>query len=961
MQEWLKTSCRAGTAREVAGNNPLNLDDPEKVWMVTAGHVDLFAVPCEEGHGLGERIHVHRVHPGEVLLGIAHDESTSLRLMAVGPPGTRVHELSHSRFSGIEDHSTELAALLDRWIDGLTAGVSRGSPAGRVSLLAAEEEGLHRAGRSVTPTQGVFWISGSELNGEWLGQIELSLSEEALFPLAGSGWLDISQATKLRAVRTSSLVPDDRLWTGLAGFHRATLSCIALNLQEAERAEAERLVQKSHSDDRLAQSTLARLAATVEPERSEAELALEHEAPILAACRLVGERLGMEIRAPRDFARKTWSDPVSAIARASELRIRRVTLRGPWWCQDGGPLLGFRGDTQQPTALLPTSATSYEMVDPATGTRVPVTQAIASELGSFGYCFFRSFPPHALTSRDVFQFALAGTRRDWGTVALLGLAGGLLGMLIPIGTGILFGRIIPASDHGQLMWLVLALAVTAVVMTLFEFVQGVASVRLETRMNASVEVGVWDRLLNLPTSFFRQYSTGDLAMRSMGIARIRQIVTEAAMSSVLAFVFSLVSFLLLFYLDFRLALIAALLFVIVASVNGWAAVVQLRYERENYRVRGKVSSIVLQLLTGISRLRVAGAEKRALAFWAKSYSQQTKLAYRAQLVANNASVFMAVLPLLSSGLIFGAVALMGSTKLNLATFLAFNAAFVQIIAASVTVSSTVTSLLDIIPLYERAKPILVTEPEFRRDKCDPGDLRGEIEISHVSFRYHADGPLILDDVNLHLQPGEFVALVGPSGAGKSTILRLLLGFEVPSTGSVYFDREDLTGMDQQAVRKQTGVVLQNSQLMPGTLLSNIIGSTQRTLEDAWEAARLSGLDTDIAEMPMGMYTVITEGESTLSGGQRQRLLIARALVSKPKILLFDEATSALDNVTQAKVAESLDELKATRVVVAHRLSTVINADRICVVEQGRIVQQGCYCDLIEQPGLFADLARRQMV
>ena len=516
MQEWLKTFCRAGTARAVAGNNPLKLDDPEKVWIVTAGHVDLFAVPCEEGHGLGERIHVHRVHPGEVLLGIANDESTSLRLIAVGPPGTRVHELSHSRFSGIEDHSTELAALVDRWIDGLTAGVSRGGPAGRVSLLAAEEEGLHRAGRSVTPTQGVFWISGSELNGEWLGQIELSLSEEAVFPLAGSGWLDISQATKLRAVKTSSLVPDDRLWAGLAGFHRATLSCIALNLQEAERAEAERLVQKSHSDDRLAQSTLARLAATVEPEKSEAELALEHEAPILAACRLVGERLGMEIRAPRDFARKTWSDPVSAIARASELRIRRVTLRGPWWRQDGGPLLAFRGDTQQPTALLPTSATSYEMVDPATGTRVPVTQAIASELGSFGYCFFRSFPPHTLTSWDVFQFALAGTRRDWGTVALLGLAGGLLGMLIPIGTGILFGRIIPASDHGQLMWLVLALAVTAVVMTLFEFVQGVASVRLETRMNASVEVGVWDRLLNLPTSFFRQYSTGDLAMRSNG-------------------------------------------------------------------------------------------------------------------------------------------------------------------------------------------------------------------------------------------------------------------------------------------------------------------------------------------------------------------------------------------------------------------------------------------------------------
>jgi ABC-type bacteriocin/lantibiotic exporter with double-glycine peptidase domain len=373
-----------------------------------------------------------------------------------------------------------------------------------------------------------------------------------------------------------------------------------------------------------------------------------------------------------------------------------------------------------------------------------------------------------------------------------------------------------------------------------------------------------------------------------------------------------------------------------------------------------VASIVLQLLTGISRLRVAGAEKRALAFWAKSYSLQTKLNFQAQSVANNASVFMAVVPLLSAGFIFGAVAFLGSANLTLATFLAFNAAFVQIIGASVTVGSTVTSLLEIVPLYERAKPILVTEPEFHRDKRDPGDLRGEIEINHVSFRYHADGPLILDDVNLHIQPGEFVAFVGPSGAGKSTILRLLLGFELPVTGSIYFDREDLASLDHQAVRGQVGVVLQNSQLTPGTLLSNIIGNSLLTLEDAWEAARLSGLDADIAQMPMEMYTVITEGESTFSGGQRQRLLIARAVVSKPKILLFDEATSALDNVTQAQVAESLDKLKATRVVVAHRLSTVINADRICVVQQGRIVQQGRYQDLIEQPGLFADLAQRQL-
>jgi ABC-type bacteriocin/lantibiotic exporter with double-glycine peptidase domain len=366
------------------------------------------------------------------------------------------------------------------------------------------------------------------------------------------------------------------------------------------------------------------------------------------------------------------------------------------------------------------------------------------------------------------------------------------------------------------------------------------------------------------------------------------------------------------------------------------------------------------LLTGISRLRVAGAERRALAYWTRSFSLQTKLSFQAQSVANFSATFLVMVPVISSSLIFGAVALLGAEKLTLATFLAFNAAFVQIIMASVTVGATVTSLLEIVPLYERAKPILRTEPEFHRHRRDPGDLRGDLEISHVSFRYHDDGPTVLDDVTIRVRPGQFVALVGPSGAGKSTVLRLLLGFETPTTGSVYFDGEDLSGLDQQGVRAQMGVVLQNSQLSPGSLLSNIVGSTQLSLEDAWEAARLSGLDRDIAQMPMQMYTAITEGESTLSGGQRQRLLIARAIVSKPKILLFDEATSALDNVTQAKVAESLDHVKSTRVVVAHRLSTIVHADQIFVIDRGRVVQQGRYEELMQQPGLFAELARRQL-
>jgi ATP-binding cassette subfamily C protein len=304
---------------------------------------------------------------------------------------------------------------------------------------------------------------------------------------------------------------------------------------------------------------------------------------------------------------------------------------------------------------------------------------------------------------------------------------------------------------------------------------------------------------------------------------------------------------------------------------------------------------------------------------------------------------------------------LSTTTITVGNFWAFNAAFTQIIFSAVMLSSAVTSLLEIVPLYERAKPILDTPPERQLLGRAPSTLSGDIEINHVSFRYDPDGPLVLDDISIHIQPGEFVAFVGPSGAGKSTILRLLLGFEAPITGSIYYDHEDLSGLDLQAMRRQMGVILQNSQLSPGDILSNITRSFQFTQEEAWEAAQKTGLDQDIMEMPMGLYTVVSDGEATLSGGQRQRLLITRAIVSKPNVILFDEATSALDNVSQAKVAQSLQNLKATRVVVAHRLSTIVNADRICVFDRGKLVQDGNYQELMSQPGLFADLAKRQLL
>jgi ATP-binding cassette subfamily C protein len=380
------------------------------------------------------------------------------------------------------------------------------------------------------------------------------------------------------------------------------------------------------------------------------------------------------------------------------------------------------------------------------------------------------------------------------------------------------------------------------------------------------------------------------------------------------------------------------------------------------RLRGKILGLTVQLISGVTKLRVAAAETRAFAYWSQQYTQQQKLVLRTEKFENNLAVFNELLPLVSSMLIFTftVLATQQTSGLSIGTFLAFNAAFGSFMAGATSLSNSVMNILSIVAFWELAKPILEAKPEVDEYKADPGKLSGKLLVERVTFRYSDDGPITLENVRLSAKPGEFIALVGPSGSGKSTIFRLLLGFETPESGEVYYDNQALTGLDVLAVRRQLGVVLQQSQVLSTSIFENIAGNALVTMDEAWEAARHAGFAEDITRMPMGMHTVISEGGTNLSGGQKQRLLIARALALKPKILLFDEATSALDNRTQAIISESLDKLKVTRVVVAHRLSTIRNADRIYVLDCGRVVQQGCFQELAEQEGLFARLMARQI-
>ncbi|HEY9734804.1 MAG TPA: NHLP bacteriocin export ABC transporter permease/ATPase subunit, partial [Trichocoleus sp.] len=497
--------------------------------------------------------------------------------------------------------------------------------------------------------------------------------------------------------------------------------------------------------------------------------------------------------------------------------------------------------------------------------------------------------------------------------------------------------------------------------------QGIALMRLETFADSTTQTAVWDRLLKLKASFFRQYSMGDLSSRVSAVSQIRQKLGNTLLKSVFTSLFSFLNLGLLFYYSVPLALIATLVAAINIGVTIVSSLLTLKKVRPLLEQQGKLFGMMVQIINGVAKFRIAGAEPRAFAYWGKQYSHQLKLMLSSQGIEDNLAVVNSLLSALTPAVLFGCAVMLlqqsqaGSGQFTTGTFLAFNAAFGTFISGATSLSTTVVDVLDVLPIWQRAQPILQAQPEVDADKADPGRLSGQLTVDRVVFRYRPDGVRTLDNVSLRAEPGEFIALVGPSGSGKSTLFRLLLGFDTPESGNIAFDGQDLAGLNVNAVRRQLGVVLQNSRLMSASIFENISSNAVITMDEAWEAARMAGLADDVAAMPMGMHTVVSEGGTNLSGGQRQRLIIARALALRPRILLFDEATSALDNRTQAIVSESLDRLKVTRIVVAHRLSTIRNADRIYVLQGGQVVEQGSFDGLAQQDGLFSQLVKRQQV
>ncbi len=929
-----------GTPVDCAGLRSVGLEGPQVLWFVVAGALDLFAVDAvQQGHWhfLG------RLEPGTLLLGPVEGPRHTL----VGRP-----------LQGCELRRVPLRELYRPEYGDTWAYEDERYPTRYDTQDAALSLLEHAFALGVARGHRVLFEA--PLDGRTLGDDVVTDDDILWMPVAPGS---VRYGSAYSAEAAGDLLVDAAMWQRMVDQQYRLLSTLDRWIERLERAHEDRTAAGIKAGEHVREEADRTLLASIgRPGKGGSRRSGTRggDDTTYAACRLVAEAAGVTLsETARGGPVSDRTDPVEQLAVASGVRTRAVRLDGRWWRAYAGPLVGRRAASGTPVALLWRRG-GYEAVHPTSGRRTRVDRSNADEFEPRGVMFYRPLPEGRLTPWRLARFSLRGTGGDLRNLALATLVTVAIGALVPIATGQVLGVFVPNGEKGLIVQVSLAVMVTSIVSAAFMLLQNLTVLRMEGRMESTLQPAVWDRLLRLPTRFFASRSTGELASAAMGVSAIRRVLSGIGPVALQSSTIGAMNLVLLLCYSVPLALAAVVMLAVVAAVFLALGLWELRWQRQLVELGNKLNNQAFQTLRGLPKLRVAGAESFAYAAWAGEFARSRELQRRAGRVKNVTTVLNAVyLPLCTLGMF---VLLAGPARgsLTAGQFLTFSTAVTMLLTSVTQLTGALISAAAVLPMFEQIKPVLDETPEVRSGSTRPGELRGEIEARALSFRYTDDGPLVLDDVSLAIRPGEFVAVVGPSGCGKSTLLRLLIGFDQPVAGSVLYDGQDLAALDASAVRRQCGVVLQNAQPLSGSILDCICGAETYPQEEAWEAAAMAGLAEDIRRMPMGLHTMISGG-GAVSGGQRQRLMIAQALIRRPRVLFLDEATSALDNETQRTVIDSTRALNATRVVIAHRLSTVMDADRVVVMEEGRIVEQGPPGQLLaDAGGRLRALVRRQL-
>ncbi len=681
-----------------------------------------------------------------------------------------------------------------------------------------------------------------------------------------------------------------------------------------------------------------------------------------AATDAIGEILKCYHIKPREVPESMtdMNDTLEYLLRPHGIMRRNITLEKGWYKDASGPMIGTLKEDGSIVALIPTGMTHYSYFDAKTGKRVRLNAKTEKLIDMEAIAFYKPFPSKKIGIAGLLRYIIENIRpADVALVVIATLAVTLIGFLTPKLNEMLFSDVLESGTIKGLIAIAVFIVCVSLSSLLLGTVKGMLMSRLTSRLTLSVEAAAMMRMLALPASFFKNYSSGELASRSQYLNLLVRQLLDMVLTTGLTSLFSLAYVSQIF--AYAPALVTPALIVIIATVvvSIASAFIQIRVSKQQMELASKESGMSYALISGIQKIKLSGAEKRAFARWGDVYTKSARLLYDPPMFLKVNAVFTTAISLVGTIIIYYAAVKSG---VSVSEYYAFNVAYGMVSGAFTALAGVALSAAQIKPILEMAKPILDAEPEVAEEKQVVERLMGGIELNNVTFTYNQDMPNVLDGISLKISPGQYVAICGKTGCGKSTLMRIMLGFEKPQRGGVFYDGKDLERIDLKSLRRRIGTVMQAGKLFTGDIYSNIVITNPRlTLDEAWEAAEMAGFADDIRSMPMGMFTLISEGQGGISGGQRQRLLIARAIAPKPRILMFDEATSALDNITQKIVSDSLEKLKCTRIVIAHRLSTIRQCDRIIVLDKGHIVEDGSYDELIAKNGFFAELVARQRV
>ncbi|MDY6430489.1 MAG: ATP-binding cassette domain-containing protein [Bacilli bacterium] len=653
----------------------------------------------------------------------------------------------------------------------------------------------------------------------------------------------------------------------------------------------------------------------------------------------------------------SFNDKLNYVLSQCDIYYHKVELNESYNNEDGTPLLFFTFLSEVPVVLFP-KKDKYYYINYSTGKKEYIEAALVNKFELEALSFYRPLPNTKVGIKEYWKYLRKSIRPlDLLFLALFSALATGIGMILPYLTRWLTGNVVSSQDMKLFILVSIYVVSTATGLLLANAMQSYVNNRISLRIEKEVQKAAMMKVLSLPTSFFKKYNTGELAARFASISSLANMIVSSVLTTLITVVMSLAYLFQLISFAPVLILPVALILIISSSFTITISFIQKKYTEKNLRLSSKEAGVTYEMINGIQKIRLSGSEKRVFAKWANAYARAAKIQYQPPMILRLSTTISLFITLLGNIAIYYLAAKNNVTASN---YMAFTSSYGVLTGAFTSLVSMVGIFTMISPVYNMARPILETQAETSQGKIHLEGVKGNIKLDNVTFKYLESGPLILDNLSLNIKQGEYIAIVGQTGCGKSTLVRILLGFEKPLEGKVYFDDIDIDKVDLTSLRRNIGTVMQNGTLFHADIFSNIIiSSPSLTEEDAWKAAEIADIAKDIREMPMGMKTVISEGQGGISGGQKQRIMIARAIVHKPKILIFDEATSALDNKTQKSITESIDKLNCTRIVIAHRLSTIMKADRIIMLEGGKIIEEGNYETLIAKKGKFAELVERQ--